>query len=298
MNRVAPPTFFDDHAALRALANNRRVRSYPFLADYVDAISEGYAGYAAANGNAHAIENVELSDDVAEFLRSHYKSPPSTISHIGEIRRRSGIRTCPMCGALRAGTLDHLLPKEDFPEFAIFGRNLVPGCSCNTLRGRILLGGPNERILHPYYDDVLSERLIAARIEDVGPVPQISLRTLLDKSHADYASVAFHIDKLVQRTLLVDYLGAEWIKLVQRPKSLTTHFRRDPPDRVTLVDILEAELDRSDDHHESLNNWDSIFLKGLLDDHVIDWLFERFSRPGRSPGSPLIARGLTGGSEA
>ena len=288
MNRVDPPTFFDDDAALRALASNRRLRSYPVLADHVDAICEGYIGYVEANGNAHAVPNVQLPDDVAHFLRNHYKSPPSAISHIGEIRRRSGIRTCPMCGALKANTLDHLLPKEDFPEFAIFGPNLVPGCSCNTLRGRILTGGPNERILHPYYDDVMRERLLAARIEDLGPVPRISLRSLLDTCHADYASVAFHIDQLISRTLLVDYLGAEWVKLIQRPKSLSTHFRRDPPDRETLVNILEAELDRADDHHESVNNWDSIFLAGLLDDPVIDWLFERFSRPERSPGSALI----------
>ena len=291
MNRVEAPNFFDDHAALRALASNRRLRSYPVLADHVDAISEGYVGYVEGNGNAHAIANVELPHDVADLLKSHYKSPPSAISHIGEIRRRSGIRTCPMCGALRAGTLDHLLPKEDFPEFAIFGPNLVPGCSCNTLRGRTLTGGPNERILHPYYDDVMSERLLAARIEDLGPIPRISLRTLLDSGHTDYASVAFHIDQLIKRTLIVDYLGAAWIKLVQRPKSLTTDFRRDPPDRGTLVDILEAELDRTDDHHESLNNWDFIFLAGLLDNPVIDWLFERFSRPGRTPGSALIAPG-------
>jgi len=50
--------------------------------------------------------------------------------------------------------------KTDFPAFAIFGRNLVPACKCNSKRSTLLIGpNPGERILHPYYDDVLGERL-------------------------------------------------------------------------------------------------------------------------------------------
>jgi len=36
----------------------------------------------------------------------------------------------------------------------------VPACKCNSKRSTLLIGpNPGERILHPYYDDVLGERL-------------------------------------------------------------------------------------------------------------------------------------------
>lgn len=71
---------------------------------------------------------------------------------------------CPMCGSLHSGTLDHIFPQSDYPEFAVFSRNLVPACKCNSKRQNDLLGdGQGERILHPYYDVCLGERLLSAR---------------------------------------------------------------------------------------------------------------------------------------
>ena len=289
MNRIDRPNFFDDHVNLLALSNNNRLDSYPQLRDHVGLIRQAYTAYVAANGNARVIAKVDLPDPIPDLLRNHYGSPPKDIAYIGEIRRRSGIRTCPMCGSMRGGTLDHLLPKEDYPVFSIFGLNLVPGCNCNTLRARVLTGpGLGERILHPYFDDVLGGRLLAAQIDNLGPVPSISLRLLLDPAHPDFAAVNFHFEKLIKRTQLVDYLVSQWAKLVARPKGFTTQFRRDPVSRAELVEILEAELERIDDHHESLNSWDSIFAVGLLDEAVVDWLFSKFSAPGRAAGEPLV----------
>lgn len=289
MNRIERPDFFDDHASLVALSNNALVASYPGLQAHVEAIGDAYTGYVAANGNARSIANVELPDPIPAQLRRHYASPNNDITYIKEIRRRSGVRTCPMCGSMRGGTLDHLMPKEDYPVFSIFGLNLVPGCNCNTLRGRVLTGpGDGERILHPYFDDVLGQRLLAARIEHPGPVPSISLRLLLDPVHPEFPAVNFHFEKLIKRTQLVDYLASQWVKLITRPRSFTTQFRRNPESRAALFDILEAELERLDEHHESLNSWDSVFAAGLLDDDVVDWLFSKFSAPGRAPGQALI----------
>ena len=55
-----------------------------------------------------------------------------------------------------------------------------------------------------------------------------------------------------------------------------------------LVEILEAELERRDEFYDGFNNWESVFMTALLDDHLVDWLFDRFSQAGRAPGGPLL----------
>lgn len=289
MNRIAPPDFFDDDAALNALANNHRLNSYPELQHHVPAIIGAYQDYLAASGNAFNIAGVALPGAIEDYLRGHYRSRPKCLSFIKEIHARSGVQCCPMCGGLQNGSLDHLLPQEDHPAFAIFGRNLVPACGCNSIRGTTLIG-PNagERILHPYYDDVLGERLLAARFDDLGPVPRISLTILLPEASPDYAAVAFHVSKIVERNTVMTHLGNSWAKLMRKPSSICVALRNDPPSRAMLEAALNDQLEHEDNFHGSLNNWRSVFVRGLLDDHVLDWLFARFSIQGRIADSALV----------
>jgi hypothetical protein len=289
VNRLERPNFFDDHVALAALANNRRVGSYPELLDHVAQIGAGYTQYVAVNGDATAVAPVLLPGPIATFLKGHYGSPPQDIGYIKEIRRRGGVSTCPMCGSMHSGTLDHVLDKDGYPAFAIFGLNLVPACKCNSLRGTALIGpNPGERILHPYFDDVLAERILAARFEDLGLIPRVSLRVLLDPADPRYAGVRFHVRNVVERTQITDYLRRQWTMLIKRPSRLTTDLRHDPSTLDALKEILARELERLDDVHDGKNNWNSIFMAGLLDDEVVDWLYDKFSRPDRVPNSPLV----------
>ena len=175
MNRLDPPDYFDDAAALDALALNQRLKCYPQLAAQAPAIKAGYVQYVAVNGDAHSVANVVLPDPIKAQLKALYASPSKELPHIDRIREESDANCCPMCGSFHSGTLDHLLPKTDYPVFAIFGRNLVPACKCNSKRTDQLTGAPNERILHPYFDDVLRERLFVARFEDPPPSRTIGM---------------------------------------------------------------------------------------------------------------------------
>ena len=64
-------------------------------------------------------------------------------------------------------TLDHYLPKEQNPQFAIFSENLVPACSrCNTLkRDKIVDEGIGVRLfLHPYFDNIPISNFLSVNI--------------------------------------------------------------------------------------------------------------------------------------
>lgn len=289
MNRLLRPSFFDDHAALEALAKNKRAASHPHLLGHVPAIRAGYAQYVAANGDAHAIASVVLPPEIETYLRGHYGSPPKAVAYIDEIRSRGGVAVCPMCGSMGSGTLDHVLPKTSHAAFAIFGLNLVPACKCNSLRSTALTGpNPGERVLHPYFDDILGQRLLAGRFEDLGPAPQVSLRILLPAGHALLPAVRFHVENVVERTQVRDYLRRSWCRLIGGPGRTTVELRSDPPTRDALAEIFTRELERCDAAYDGPNNWDSLFMMAILEDHVVDWLFDRFCRPGRAAGEALL----------
>jgi hypothetical protein len=76
---------------------------------------------------------------IAPVLREFYGAPPKDLGEMVLVRRRKhALDECPYCGhPLAPRTLDHFLPKEDWPEYAIFSNNLVPQCSdCAPIKGQ------------------------------------------------------------------------------------------------------------------------------------------------------------------
>jgi len=289
MNRLDPPDFFDDAAALDALALNVRLKCHPHLAVQVPAIKAGYLQYIAAGGDALNVANVALPDRIKDQLRALYSSPSKEVPHIKRIREESEANCCPMCGSFHSGTLDHLFPKAEYPVFAIFSPNLVPACKCNSTRTDLLTGGnANERILHPYFDDILSDRLLKAHFDDFGLVPRTELRLLIEPEHPFATAANFHLANVVERTSILRHLRTNWSNLLRRPSLTASELRHPPASREVLEEILLAELDRQDDTHGSRNNWQSVFLAGLLDAPLLDWLFDMFHQPERGTDGSLI----------
>jgi len=75
----------------------------------------------------------------------------------------SGI--CPMCGIHLATTLDHYLPKRNWPLLAVAPENLVPSCrDCNTVKLTTTPTSAETQTLHPYYDRLEDVQWIRLRI--------------------------------------------------------------------------------------------------------------------------------------
>lgn len=286
MNRLICP-IFDDNAALVALSNNGRLVSFPSLLPHVATMQAAYAQYVAVNGDVTRVNRVALPVAVGGYLRQHYSKPPQALPFISPMRREGEINSCPMCGSLAGGSLDHIMPKEPCPAFSIYSRNLVPACKCNSRRGTVTRGpAPGQRILHPYFDDVLERRLLTARFEDLGIAPRVSLEILLPIREPNYPAVEFHVKTIVKPTPILNYLIREWVKLMQTPGRVSVSLRYNPQSRRELVKILRDERERSDG--AGRNNWESIFYSGLLRPSVTDWLYQRFCRLGRLPNDPLV----------
>ncbi|SEL75926.1 hypothetical protein SAMN05216359_1163 [Roseateles sp. YR242] len=287
MNRVQPPPY-DDAAAFAGLSNNARVGSHPHLQPLVGTVQASYAQYVAVNGAPTLVQNPAISDALATFLKGHYADPPADLAHITKMRESSKHLVCPMCGSMHSGTLDHYLPKNGYPIFSVFSKNLIPACNCNSRRGEILFGpNPGERVLHPYFDNCLGERLVSAHFEDLGAVPKVSLVLLVSNAHANYPAIKFHVDSIVKRSAVVGYVRDRWSKLIRRPSLIVRAFAKNIATEAEVQAILAGERDCLDDLHGGKNNWDSIFLSGLLDPPVTAWIAGRFAVPGRVADSAL-----------
>ncbi len=72
---------------------------------------------------------------------------------------------CPFCGLGSVSTLDHYLPKSQFPTFSVLPYNLVASCKdCNTGKLASYATKQNAQTLHPYYDDFTSDQWLFARV--------------------------------------------------------------------------------------------------------------------------------------
>jgi len=87
------------------------------------------------------------------------------------IRASAPNATCPYCGQRKVTTLDHFLPKSEFPSFAISPRNLVPCCSdCNKSKGSSYAEQADDQFIHPYYDKTDHHPWLVADVVESAPI--------------------------------------------------------------------------------------------------------------------------------
>ena len=72
---------------------------------------------------------------------------------------------CPLCAQRQVATLDHHLPKAHFPVLSVTPINLVPACGdCNKAKLNKLPSASSEETLHPYFDDLGTDRWLFAEV--------------------------------------------------------------------------------------------------------------------------------------
>ncbi|MDR6514263.1 HNH endonuclease [Chryseobacterium camelliae] len=71
------------------------------------------------------------------------------------------INTCQNCTINEINSLDHIVPKDEFPEFAVNPRNLFPSCSkCNGHKSYVWRENNRSVFLNLYLDDLPEEQYL------------------------------------------------------------------------------------------------------------------------------------------
>jgi hypothetical protein len=153
---------FDEIAAAKRQPRRRRM-----LAARAEIVA-AYQCYEDTVPDVGELDKAPLTDQQKEAMQHAYSvetAPMTTLR--GNLLKRISVARCPFCGISESSTLDHYLPKEQYPEFSIFPMNLVPSCAvCNTRkRDRIVDTETNVRMfLHPYYDTVPDIAFLTVRV--------------------------------------------------------------------------------------------------------------------------------------
>lgn len=118
--------------------------------------------------NAHQLNTLIPNSGIAlskDDLLSLYRYQSKTITLVRESIRKLQIKTiistCQNCTLDSANTLDHLLPKSNFPEFIVNPKNLFPCCStCNSYKLDAIANAGPQKFLNLYLDELPHEQYL------------------------------------------------------------------------------------------------------------------------------------------
>lgn len=187
---------------VKAKHKKRRVT----LAGVRDAIEKAYLTYKPTR--LCSLRAISLDDDQRQALLHCYTSETVPLAKVREELLTIAGSVCPYCGIDRPETLDHFVPKEQFPEFSTYAPNLIACCDiCNRAKG-VDWATPTKRLfLHAYFDQFPSHTTcLKAKVNWSGKLP--SFQFSLDTSCLDPNSELLEIlDEHVRRLGLLDWYG-------------------------------------------------------------------------------------------
>jgi hypothetical protein len=132
---------------------------------------------AAAQGKLHTLVRTRLIDglvtveemsDLYSLRFAKQGSPGRGVYDELMSATRNG--RCPLCGHGAVSTLDHFLPKSQYPCLSVLPSNLVPACmDCNKNKSRRFPRSPDEATLHPYFDDIEEDPWLGAQVLEGKP---------------------------------------------------------------------------------------------------------------------------------
>ncbi|MFN7767715.1 MAG: HNH endonuclease [Planctomycetaceae bacterium] len=129
---------------------------------------------------------------------------------------------CPLCAHRNADTLDHHLPKTQFPSLAITPANLIPACGkCNEEKLDKVPTSDDSQTLHPYFDDIDDDVWLSARVVEMKPTAAVFSVSPPGKwSESQKSRVSYHFKALKLGALYSAQAANELAAIQHRLKKL------------------------------------------------------------------------------
>lgn len=110
------------------------------------------------------------------YVSLYEKQTKSTKELLGKIRENFESEPCPYCGIGGIpNTIEHILPKEIYPQYSIFSKNLIPCCAeCNSRKGSKVKNSENDEYhtYNFYEDEIPNQEYLKVHIEIISNVPK------------------------------------------------------------------------------------------------------------------------------
>lgn len=224
--------------------------------------------YDTSAGDASKLPQWPAAVAKATSFKTLYASPVEDAAQdpILKTLRDRTLTLCPMCGeGGTPNTLDHYLPKQDFPDFAILPLNLVPACDICQGHKLARYFGPDGRLfLHPYYDTFLTGRVVELIIHPDynAPRPELRCHPAVPDESADL--VTRHLEELQLHARFKSTFKKEYIRVLRQAQRMR-NANRDVSQ--AFHDLLDHAADRS------INCWEHILCDSVVNNaDLLDYL--------------------------
>lgn len=199
---------------------------------------------------------------VDSLMQEFYLRPNADLhSELHDRRHDHGLTECPYCGnPLTPDTLDHFLPKEDWPEYAILENNLVPQCrSCAPIKGRRYYCSTHKRamFLHPMYDEALSsvQFKINVSLQQGRPNFEIKFSAAKATPLPNVSRIEQHLKELKVMGRMLTFCVRHWSHWRQKVETLG----------IDIEALFRLEIGTTSTG-EYGRDWATAFMKGVLRD--------------------------------
>ena len=167
---------------------------------------------------------------------------------------------CPFCGMGYASTLDHYLPKSQYPELSVMPLNLVPSCKdCNTGKSTAVASTEEAQILHPYFDHgiFISEQWLFAEVVSTSlETTRYFVKAPKDWDDISKNRVLTHFDSFK----LADRYSIEAVNELASRKKFLNEFKKKNGCKA-LIDLLRGEFNSRFQIHK--NSWQTALYQAL-----------------------------------
>jgi len=222
--------------------------------------------YIDSKGNPELVKPWHKVRGHKVTFKNLYSNPQegSAQEPILQALRSRTMQLCPACGEDGTpNTLDHYLPKDIYPEFAITPLNLFPMCDiCQGEKGTKTLDEDDQRFfLHPYFDVFTEKQVVMLEISKPFESPTtITVRPHSDLSEVDASLVKRHLYELGISKRYHHYFRNQHMRLLKLVNEI----------RLNGQNVRQSlELFRKNELYKSVNSWPHIFYSGVLADEEL-----------------------------
>lgn len=241
------------------------------LSGYISAVRVEEEAVREPKKGESADPEVRLYQRRKKSLINLYPAQPGTDLHsiLDTMRRKHGLMFCPSCGEPgKPGTLDHYLPKTDYPEYSVVFENLTPMCeACQAKKGASDVNDEgNKLFIHPYFDPI-QDAFLSLVISEPYESPT-SFSVEVDQGTPEQIRTLFerHLSEIGFRERFEEFCIGEYSGLL----SLFT-IERDSPNPESAERIINRFLLQN--KRQSHNRWEAIFYRGVLSNpDLLDYL--------------------------
>lgn len=175
------------------------------MAELEPDIAEAFDDYSArfADSEYETILPIPMDDDQGDACRSLYSSKLKAFKELKTLLTTRDDNTrdllCPYCTIDNIGSLDHYLPKEEFPEFSANPLNLLPCCpTCNSIKTGLWKINDERLFLNLYSDELPDKQYLFVDLKIINsrPVVKFHLDNPYGIAQDMFDLVCRHYDKL------------------------------------------------------------------------------------------------------